>query len=104
MVIMPASEEAMTAFAAVLRSGRGAVKECCEFPTDQEASDFIQAYAPRDHDIEAAVDDDERAWAAQTVSSAIDRLAPSQRKEIRDRIFQIDLDELGGHGAVTTAA
>jgi len=94
---LAASEEAMVAFAAVLRSGRGAIKECCEFPTDQAANEFIQAYGPTDKDTDAAVDDDERAFAAQTVNSAIDRLDESQRKEIRDRLFKIDIDELGAH-------
>jgi hypothetical protein len=56
-------------------------------------------YGPRDRDTEAAVDADERAFAAQTVSSAIDRLDETQRKEIRDRLFKIDIDELNSHHA-----
>jgi len=92
-----AGEESLTAFSAVLRAGRSAIKEVCEFPTDQEAGEFIKAYGPSDHDTEAAVNDDEKAFAALTVNSAIDRLDESQRKEIRDRIFQIDLEELGSH-------
>jgi len=100
-----AGEESLVAFEAVLRAGRGAVQECCEFPTAQETDEFFKAYGPKDRDIDAAVNDDEKAWAAQTVTSAIDRLDESQRREIRDKIFQIDLAELGGHhGAVTTAA
>ena len=99
-----AGEESLTAFAAVLRSGRGAVQECCEFPTAQEANEFIKAYGPTDKDTEAAVNDDERAFAAQTVNGAIDRLDESQRKEIRDRLFKIDIDEIGGRYGTPNAA
>jgi hypothetical protein len=98
------SREAITAFQAVLGAGRRAIKEVCEFSTTQETDEFLKAYGPTDKDTEAAVDDDERAWAAQTVSSAIGRLDESQRKEIRDRIFQIDLDELGGRYGTPDAA
>jgi hypothetical protein len=43
-------------------------------------------------------------FAAQTVTSALDRLDEGQRREIRDRIFQIDLDEFGGHHGAGDAA
>jgi hypothetical protein len=89
-----AAEEALTAFAAVLQSGMGALKETCEFSTDPEVAQFIELCAPDQRAVDSAVADQERSWAKHLIDSSIHRLDTAERKQLRDQLFNMDLDEL----------
>jgi len=96
MADIEAGEEALTAFSAVLKAGLGAIREVCEFATDPEVGQFIELCAPDRRTIDDAVDSQERSWAKHLVDSSIHRLDSSERKQLRDQLFNMDLDELNG--------